>query len=286
MLGAVFFLLLWPCATFAATEIQETADAAGQASPESDAANGALTVFAAASLTVPLQKIADAYAETGGGRVALTFAASSILARQIAAGAPCDLFISADEAWMNHLLNEGLIAPENRRDLLGNALALVAPANSGADSGGQDATPLDLSPRPGLEEEIMTILGDGRIAMGDPAYVPAGIYGREALMSLGVWMNLRHRLIPAANDRLATVLVERGEAPLGIVYASDARTSRALRIVAAFPQSTHAPIIYPLGLVADSAAGRSFRDFLFSEKAAAIFTKSGFRTGEFLSGNQ
>jgi molybdate transport system substrate-binding protein len=271
MLVAVFLLLLWPWTVpgYGKKEVQ------------------ALTVFAAASLTVPLQKIATAYAETGAGRVDLSFAASSILARQIAGGAPCDIFISADRAWMDHLLDEGLITPENRRNLLGNTLVMVAPLDSRGESASADIQPaLNLSPHFGLEGEIMAILGSGRMAMGDPAYVPAGIYGREAMVSLGVWMNLRHRLIPTANDRLATVLVERGDAPLGIVYASDARTSHALRLVAAFPQSSHAPIVYPLGLIGDSAEARDFRDFLFSEKASAIFTGSGFQTIEFPSGNR
>ncbi len=283
MLGAVFFLLPWLCPwPGAAAKAAETAETR-EAAPESDSANSSLTVFAAASLTVPLQKIATAYAEAGMGRADLTFAASSILARQIAAGAPCDLFISADRAWMNYLLDEDLIAPENHRDLLGNALALVAPV----DSANED-TPFtfDLSPRPGLEGDIMAILGDGRMAMGDPAYVPAGIYGREALITLDLWDSLRHRLIPAANDRLATILVERGEVPLGIVYASDAHTSHALRMVAAFPRSSHAPIIYPLGLVRDSEHTRRFRDFLFSEKAVAIFATSGFLTHKDISGNR
>ena len=271
MLGAVFLLLLWPWTVI------------GQEKKEAQS----LTVFAAASLTVPLQKITTAYTETGAGRVDLSFAASSTLARQIAAGAPCDIFISADRAWMDHLIDEGLITPENRRNLLGNALVMVAPLDSRGESASEDIQPaFNLSPRFGLEGEIMAILGSGRIAMGDPAYVPAGIYGREALMSLGVWMNLRHRLIPTANDRLATVLVERGEAPLGIVYASDSHTSHALRLVAAFPQSSHTPIVYPLGLISDSAAVRDFRDFLFSEKASTIFTESGFQTIEFLSGNR
>lgn len=229
------------------------------------AANGPL-VLAAASLQESLEAAADAWAARGYPRPVLSFAGSSALARQIAAGAPADLFIAADEEWMDFVAAKGLIRPETRRAFLGNRLVLIAPA----------ARPLRLAIRPGFP--LARALGDGRLAMADPDAVPAGKYGREALTALGVWSDVASRLVRAENVRAALVLVERGEAAAGIVYATDARASKAVRVVGAFPPASHKPITYPIARLSTSAdpQAEAFRRFLLSRQAHAIFTRYGF----------
>ncbi|MDZ3830452.1 MAG: molybdate ABC transporter substrate-binding protein [Sphingopyxis sp.] len=223
-------------------------------------------VLAAASLQESLSEAADVWAARGHARPVLSFAGSSALARQILAGAPADLFVSADEPWMDTVERAGLLRPRTRAILLGNRLVLIGPASG----------TLRLAPAPGFP--LARVLGRGRLAVADPAAVPAGKYARAVLSSLGVWRDVAGRLAPAENVRAAMALVERGAAPLGIVYATDARASKAVRVVGRFPASSHAPIRYP---VAQLRASRhpdamAFRAFLLSNAGRVIFARHGF----------
>lgn len=229
-----------------------------------------VTVFAAASLTEAMQAVGDAYADASGGTVRFSFAASSTLARQILAGAPAQVYCSASEDWMDELERHGLVEAGTRRSPFGNSLVLVAPKAVGMPPLTIDAG-LDLAARLGR---------DGRLAVGDPAHVPAGIYARQALRALGLWDTLAPRLAPADNVRAALALVARGEAPYGIVYATDAALSDAVTVLGTFPADTHPPIAYPCAIVkgqGDSAV-RAFFDFLTGPQALAIFARFGFRT--------
>lgn len=224
-----------------------------------------VTVFAAASTTAPMTEIAERFA-AGGTPVRTVFAASSTLARQIAAGAPADVYVSANLSWMDDLEARGAIVSATRSERLANRLVLVAPADSPLD--------VTLAPGVGLAARL-----DGRpLAVGDPDHVPSGLYARAALVALGEWPALAGRLARSADVRAALALVERGEAAAGIVYASDARASRRVRVVATFPASTHPPIRYAAALVAgrDGDAAARFHAFLASPEADAIFVRHGF----------
>lgn len=235
------------------------------ASPATAQEKGPL-VLAAASLQESLTAAADAWAAKKHARPVLSFAASSALARQIGAGAPADLFISADEPWMDDAAKKGMIQPGTRVSFLANRLVLVAPA----------AKPLKIAIRPGFA--LARALGDGRLAMADPDAVPAGKYGKASLIGLGVWPSVAPKVARAENVRAALALVERGEAPLGIVYETDARASKAVRIVGVFPANSHPPITYPIALLktATSADAEPFRRFLISRQGKAIFARYGF----------
>ncbi|HEY6335909.1 MAG TPA: molybdate ABC transporter substrate-binding protein [Alphaproteobacteria bacterium] len=224
-----------------------------------------LTMFAAASATDALDEIGRAYQAAGRDPVVFSFASSSNLAKQIENGAPAALFLSADERWMDYLATRDLIVSASRTDLLGNTLVLVAPADSD----------LSIEIKPGFE--LAKALGDGRLAVGDPDHVPAGIYAKAALEKLGVWQELLPKLARAEDVRGALAFVERGEAPAGIVYSSDAPRAK-VRVVATFPPDTHPPILYPLAIVAghDGPEARAFYEFLRSPQAADIFEKYGF----------
>jgi molybdate transport system substrate-binding protein len=227
-----------------------------------------ITVYAAASLTNALQDIDAAYTKRSGVVVSESFASSSTLARQIETGAPAQLFISADTKWMDYLAKKGLIA--NQTNLLGNALALIAPTDAAVSPQGIDS---------GLNWS--KLLGDnGRLAVGDPDHVPAGIYARDALQHLGMWKMLEPRLARADDVRAALTLVERGDAPLGIVYLTDAQISTKVKIVGVFPESSHAPIVYPAGIVksADMPPVENYYSFLRGTEARAIFAHYGFAT--------
>ncbi len=224
-----------------------------------------ITVFAAASLTNVLQRAADAYKAKTGKEVALSFAASSVLAKQIESSAGADMFISADEDWMNYLDGKGLIQKNTRKDLLGGHLVLVAPVASNAH--------VTITPK----FDIAGALAGGRLAIADPDTVPAGKYGRTALTALGVWNAVVDHLVIAENVRVALAYVARGEAPLGIVYATDAMAEPRVKIVGEFPNNTHAPILYPIALTKDAKPdAQGFLDYLKSEEASRIFTKAGF----------
>lgn len=224
-------------------------------------------VLAAASLQESLNAAADAWAARHHARPVLSFASSSVLAKQIDAGAPADMFISADEAWMDDVAGRGLVKPGTRVSFLANRLVLVAPVAS--------ARPLAI--RPGFA--LAKLLGNGKLAMGEVSSVPAGKYGKEALVRLGVWHTVAPHVAGADNVRSALALVERGEAPYGIVYATDAYASRNVRIVGVFPANSHAPITYPIALLtaSTSADADGFRHFLISGAGKAIFKHYGFQ---------
>lgn len=223
------------------------------------------TVFAAASLTNALQKAADNYKAKTGENVVLSFAASSVLAKQIESSGGADMFISADKDWMDYLDNKGLIAHSTRRDLLGSHLVMIAPTTSSVQ--------VKIAPR----FDITGALGGGRLAVADPDSVPAGKYARTALTSLGVWNNVVDHLVIAENVRVALAYVARGEAPLGVVYTTDAMAEPKVKIVGEFPDSTHAPIVYPAALTKDAKpSAQAFLNFLKGPEAIDIFTKAGF----------
>jgi molybdate transport system substrate-binding protein len=232
------------------------------------AAEPPLTVFAAASLTDAMRAQAGAWQARGNPAPRTSFAASSALARQIEQGAPADLFMSADEQWMDHLERRGLLAPGTRSSPLGNSLVLVAPSDR--------ARPVELS----RSTDLAALLGPaGRIATGDPAHVPVGRYAQAALEWMGQWQALAPRLARADNVRSALLLVERGEAPYGIVYGTDAAASRAVRVVGTFPAGSHPPVSYPFALTLRAAENPRARDllaFLTGPEAEPAWARFGF----------
>lgn len=225
------------------------------------------TVFAAASLKNALDEISKSYESKTGNKVRISYGASPALARQIEAGAPSDIFVSADIDWMDYVEKRGLIKPDSRLNLLRNTLVLIAPADSN--------TALKIAPGFALASE----LGKGRLAMGDPASVPAGKYGKSALEALGVWRAVQPKVAAVENVRAALMLVARGEMPFGIVYSSDALVEPKVRVVGQFPENTHAPIVYPIALLAStkSVAAASFLKSLKQPEARATFVKFGFK---------
>ncbi|MBI1210567.1 MAG: molybdate ABC transporter substrate-binding protein [Alphaproteobacteria bacterium] len=225
-----------------------------------------VTVYAAASLTSALQEVGAKFNASGETHVRFSFAASSLLARQIEAGADADLFFSADTKWMNYLAERGLILGKTRTDLLGNRLVLIAPQTSKVELEIKSGFPLAQA------------LGDGRLAVADPNSVPAGRYARQALTSLGVWNSVAEHLLPAENVRVALAYVARGEAPLGIVYGTDARVEPKVKVVAAFPDDSHEPIVYPVALTihATSVQAKTFLEFVKGKDAADAFRRYGF----------
>jgi len=223
-------------------------------------------VFAAASLQESMTDAAAAWAAKGHAKPVLSFAGSSALARQIIASAPADLFVSADEPWMDEVEKKGLVKPGTRVSFLTNRLVLIAPATSKTR----------LAVRSGFK--LAEAIGDGRLAMADTA-VPAGKYGKASLVSLGVWNAVEPRVARAENVRAALLLVARGAAPFGIVYETDARSSTDVRIVGTFPDNSHPPITYPVALLTASTSpeAEGFRRFLLSGQCKAIFARYGFR---------
>ena len=224
-----------------------------------------ILVFAAASLTDVLREIGTEYERESPLRVKMSFDASSNMARQIEAGAPADVFFSADTQWMDYLQTRNLIQTGSRRNVVGNRLVLIAPAGSRVDL------------RIAVHFPLAAALGNGRLATGDPDSVPVGRYARSALSALGVWDEVAPRLVRAENVRAALIYVARGEAPLGIVYASDALVDKGVRVVDTFPANTHAPIVYPVALTRSAkseAAG--FVTYLSSPQGHAIFARYGF----------
>ncbi|HJN04384.1 MAG TPA: molybdate ABC transporter substrate-binding protein [Alphaproteobacteria bacterium] len=225
-----------------------------------------LDVYTAASAAAALQEVADGYTEPA---VRIVAAATSALARQIEHGAPADLFISANIEWMEYLDSRGLLAAETRRTVLLNRLVLIAPRRS----------PFDLAIEPGFD--LAGALGAGRLAVADPAHVPAGTYAREALITLGVWEVVRTRLAPTQNVISAVTLVARGETPAGIVYESDSHASDAVTVVGFFPTETHTPVRYEAAVVKGAREGAAaFLDYLTSPEARAVFRRFGFTLPE------
>lgn len=227
-----------------------------------------VTVFAAASLADAMRLLAAEWAARGHPAPRISLAASSTLARQIEQGAGADLFLSADEGWMDHLQQRNLILAETRRSPIGNALALVTPADQ----------PRQVTLARGTD--LLALLGPrGRLAVGDPAHVPAGRYAQAALEWMGQWAALAPRLARAENVRAALLLVERGEAPFGIVYSTDAAASAGVALAGLFPPGSHPPVTYPFALTrraADNAAARAFLDFLAGPEAAPTWRRLGF----------
>ena len=218
------------------------------------------TVFAAASLAGVLEAAALAF---GPGRIRTAYAATSDLARQIKAGAPAEVFIAADQRWMDDLLEMHLLEASSVRVLAGNRLVLIAPANRAP---------------PGLPlKHLAAALGEGRLAVADPAHVPAGRYAEAALRGLGLWAQVESRLLPVADARAALALVARAEAPLGIVYRTDALSEPRVVIAAEFPAASHPPIVYPAALTPRAGSvGRTYLEFLAGPEGRALFTRFGF----------
>lgn len=232
------------------------------------AAEETVTVFAAVSLTDAVKQLAQRYERETGRSLRLSFASSSTLARQIENGAPADLFLSADEEWMRYLDERQLVARGTWVHPIANRLVLIAPVDRAAD--------FDLTKKLSWS----SALGDGRLAVGDPAHVPAGRYAKQALAHYDLWTLAEPRLARAENVRAALALVERGEAPLGIVYATDARASQYVRVLAEFPAESHDPIRYSFAAVTrrDDVATRAALDYLTNGAAAEIYATYGFIT--------
>ncbi len=232
--------------------------------PTAQATGKDVTVFAAASLKTVLDEVGAAFAEATRHEAVLSFAGSSVLARQIGFGAPADVFLSANPHWMDVLEEAGSLTPGTRRDLLGNALVLISHA---------PGAPVDLN-----AQQLTAALGDGRLAMALVDAVPAGIYGKSALQSLDIWDRVAPQVAQTDNVRSALALVALGEAPLGIVYATDALADPRVHLRASFPAASHDAITYPvagIGAEPDPAA-RAYLEFLSSPEAREIFRAHGF----------
>jgi len=225
----------------------------------------ALRVFAAASLTNVLDELTSRWEKSSGVPLKTSFAASSVLARQIEAGGRVDVFISADQEWMDYLQARDFVNKPTRRNLAGNRLVLIAPADSR----------IELRIAPGFD--LAGALGTRRLATGDPDTVPVGRYARSALLSLGVWDEIQDRLVRADNVRSAMMFVARGEVPLGIVYTTDALVDSKVRVVDTFPENTHPPITYP-GATIKGAQGEAiaFLDYLSGSEARDTWKRLGF----------
>lgn len=227
-----------------------------------------VTVFAAASLTDAMKDMSGLWVQTGHQPLRLSFGASSTLARQIEQGAPANVFASADLKWMDYLAEKQIIVPDTRKNLLGNELVLIVGAGK----------PVQVTLKKGVD--LLPLLGvDGRLATGDPKHVPVGIYAEQALKALGAWDAIQPRLARTEDVRAALLLVERGEAPLGIVYATDAAVSKGVKIAAAFPADSYDPVMYPFAVTksGDTAEARALLVFLGGPEARAAFVRRGFR---------
>ena len=223
-------------------------------------------VFAAASLKNAMDDAVAAFEKNGGDKVNVSYGASSALAKQLEAAAPADMFVSAALDWMDYAEKRSLIRSETRKNFLGNRLVLVAPASSDVK--------VEIAP----DFPLATLLGGGRLSIADPDAVPAGKYGKAALEKLGVWRSVEDKLARAENVRAALFFVARGEAPLGIVYQTDAAAEKGVKIAGVFPENTHPPIVYPIALTSRSKtpAAAKFLAFLESPAAKPLFERQGF----------
>ena len=255
---------LWTRRGVAALAVAMLAGAAWPVPAEAQQSD--VLVFAAASLKNALDDAAAQYMRDTGKATKISYAASSTLAKQVEAGAPADIFISADLDWMDYLGQRHLIKPDSWKNLLGNELVLIAPKSA--------AKPVKIEPGFGLA----ALLGGGKLAMGETKSVPAGKYGRAALEKLGVWSSVEGQIAQAESVRAALALVARGEAPLGIVYQTDAAAEPNVAIVGTFPADTHPPIIYPAALLADSRNpdATAFLAYIESAPARPFFERQGF----------
>jgi molybdate transport system substrate-binding protein len=234
--------------------------------PVGSAQSGNVVVFAAASLKNALDDINAAWSRETGRKAVMSYAATNALAKQIEAGAPADIFFSADLDWMDYAASKKLIRPETRVNLLGNTLVLIATKDSAAQ----------VSVQPGLD--LASLLGSSRLAMANVEAVPAGKYGKAALEKLGAWNAVKDKIAQAESVRAALVLVSRGEAPFGIVYRTDAASDPNVKILGTFPDGSHEPIVYPVALTVDSnnPDARTFVDYLRSDRAKGLFEAQGF----------
>jgi len=247
-------------AAFAATIVIAAAPLAAQAQDKS------ITVFAAASMKNALDDVDAAFTKQSGIKVVASYDASSALMKQIEGGAPADVFVSADLKWMDYGSQKKLIKDDTRVNLLGNTLVLIAPKDSKIDK---------VAIAPGFD--LAKLAGDGRIATGDVKAVPVGIYAQAALEKLGVWSSVEPKMAMTANVRAALVLVARGEAPLGIVYSTDAKVEPGVKVVGVFPENSHDPIIYPVAATANAKPeATAYLAFLRSQAAKTIFESYGF----------
>jgi molybdate transport system substrate-binding protein len=239
--------------------------------PAPAAESNSVTVFAAASTTNALTDIGKMFAKKEHVKFVPSFASSSTLAMQIEHAAPGNVFISANEKWMNYLEKQKLIVPGSRFDLLGNKLVLIAPADSSIKT-------VKIGPK----FDLAKLLGNGKLAVGDPDHVPAGMYAKAALKKLDVWDKVESKLARAADVRGALTLVETGEAPFGIVYSTDAAITHKVKVVGVFPEGSHPKIVYPAALVTGnaSATAKKFLEFLKTPQAKAVFEKYGFSTAK------
>lgn len=230
-----------------------------------------VTIFAAASTTNAVSEILELYRQQTGNKARAVFAASSTLARQIANGAPADLFLSANQRWMDYLLEKAAVDAKSAAPLLSNRLVLVLSASNPITG---EALP-DIV---GAETPLEKLLGNSRLSIGDPAHVPAGIYAKAALKSEGLWEGVASKLAFSGNVRAALALVERGEAAAGIVYETDARVVSGVRRAGVFPESSHPRIVYSLAVTAGSerAAAESFYNFLHGPQSREVFARHGF----------
>ena len=230
-----------------------------------------VTVFAAASMTNALQQIADEYKKVNPQEeVIFSFASSSALARQISTGAPADIFVSADQKWMDFVQEKKAIEESSRTVLVGNNLVMIAPKSSQIDK-------VDLT-----DSKWQSLLNGNFLAVGDPEHVPVGIYAKAAFTHLGQWQALENKLARTDNVRSALALVERAEAPLGVVYATDAKVAREVKTVAVFPPQSHPPIEYPAAIVKDhdNKDTQAFFTYLKSNEAKKVFAENGFAVEE------
>jgi molybdate transport system substrate-binding protein len=236
------------------------------ASAPAGAQSGDVLVFAAASLKNALDDVAAQWQRDTGKKAVISYAASNTLIKQIEQGAPADIFISADLDWMDYGQQKGLIKPDTRANLLGNRIVLVAP---------KDST-ISVTIAPGFD--LAGLLRGGRLAMGNVDAVPAGKYGKAALEKLGAWDGVKDKVAPAESVRAALVLVSRGEAPLGIVYQTDAASDPSVKIVGTFPENSHPPIIYPIAMTKDSSKpeAQAFLAYIRSPAARPAFERQGF----------
>jgi molybdate transport system substrate-binding protein len=226
-----------------------------------------ITVFAAASMKNALDEVNTLFTNRSGIKVVASYAASSALMKQIEQGAPADVFLSADVDWMDYGAKHNLIKNDSREDLLGNRLVLIAPKDSKIDK---------VSIERGFD--LAGLVGNGRIATGDVRSVPAGLYAKAALEKLGVWSSVESKLAMAENVRAALVLVARREAPLGIVYETDAKVDPGVKIVGVFLEDSHPPIIYPVAMTKDAKPeAAKYLAFLTTPQAKAVFERYGFR---------
>jgi molybdate ABC transporter, periplasmic molybdate-binding protein len=231
------------------------------------AASSKVTVFAAASMTDALQQVAKDYAKQNPkNKVVFSFASSSTLAKQIEEGAPADIFVSASNKWMKYLSEKDLTVKETEKVLVGNDLVLIAPAKSAVNS-------VDIA-----KVEWINALKDSYLSVGDPAHVPAGQYAEEALTKLNLWDKVQERLARAKDVRGALALVERAEAPYGIVYSTDAKVSQQVKTVAVFPADSHKPVVYPVSILKDhdNTDSRDFLKYLESDAAKKVLVGYGF----------